>query len=75
MMSAVYVVGLIACLVVGKNGPNVFDRSPPDVVETSSLNVTWYGKIDGMEPMHQVRDDMMGSSALGESCVPHLMPF
>lgn len=51
-----YVVGLLACLLVGRKGPNVFARSPPDAVETSSLNVTWYGKIDGMEPMHQVGD-------------------
>ncbi|CAM9171126.1 unnamed protein product [Sphacelaria rigidula] len=54
ILSAVYVVGLLACLLVGRKGPDVFARSPPDAVETSSLNVTWYGKIDGMEPMHQV---------------------
>lgn len=55
ILSAVYVVGLLACLVLGAvRGPNVFERSPPDVVETSSLNVTWYGKIDGMERWHQV---------------------
>lgn len=55
ILSAVYVVGLLACLVLGAvRGPNVFERSPPDAVETSSLNVTWYGKIDGMERWHQV---------------------
>lgn len=55
ILSAVYVFGLVACLALGSNGPKVFERSPPDVVKTDSLNVTWYGKIDGMEPMHQVR--------------------
>lgn len=55
ILSAVYVVGLLVCLVLGTSqGPNVFEKSPPDVVETPSLNVTWYGKIDGMERWHQV---------------------
>lgn len=54
MLSSVYVIGLFTCLVLGYRGPAVFDRSPPDTVQTESLNVTWYGKIDGMEPMHQV---------------------
>lgn len=56
ILSAVYVLGLLTCLALGTfKGPNVFEKSPPDVVETSSLNVTWYGKIDGMERWHQVR--------------------
>lgn len=56
MLSAVYVVGLLACLILGTfQGPNVFEKSPPAAVETTSLNVTWYGKIDGMERWHQVR--------------------
>lgn len=55
ILSTVYVVGLLGCLVLGAlRGPNVFERSPPDVVETNSLNVTWFGKIDGMERWHQV---------------------
>ncbi|CAM9624517.1 unnamed protein product [Ectocarpus sp. 13 AM-2016] len=55
ILSAVYVIGLLACLIVGTiKGPNVFERSPPAAVETNNLNVTWYGKIDGMERWHQV---------------------
>ena len=55
ILSFVYVAGLVVCLVIGSVlGPTVFERSPPDVVETPSLNVTWYGKVDGMERWHQV---------------------
>ncbi len=36
-------------------GPDVFDRSPPAAVETTSLNVTWSGVISGMERWHQVK--------------------
>lgn len=55
ILSAVYVIGLLACLIVGTiKGPNVFEKSPPAAVETNNLNVTWYGKIDGMERWHQV---------------------
>lgn len=55
ILSAVYVLGLLACLVLGKVlGPDVFDRSPPAAVETTSLNVTWSGVISGMERWHQV---------------------
>lgn len=32
----------------------MFEKSGRDIVETQSLNVTWYGKIDGMERWHQV---------------------
>lgn len=55
VLSTVYVVGLLACLLVGGwRGPNVFERSDPDLVPTDSLNVTWYGKVEGMERWHQV---------------------
>lgn len=57
ILSAVYVLGLLACLVLGSVlGPDVFDRSPPAAVETTSLNVTWSGVISGMERWHQVRE-------------------
>lgn len=57
VLGAVYLVGLMACLLIGsREGPKVFDHSPPDVIDTPSLdNVTWYGKVDGMKRWHQVR--------------------
>lgn len=61
MLSATYVLGLLACLVIGTiKGPDVFERSPPAVVETNSLNVTWYGKIDLMERWHQASTTVSG---------------
>lgn len=58
ILSAVYVVGLLACLLVGTLfGPDVFERSPPAAVETNSLNVTWYGAVNGMERYHQVNTE------------------
>ena len=59
-------VGLLVCLLVGViKGPDVFEKSGRDIVETQSLNVTWYGKIDGMERWHQVGI---------ECCLYHVVP-
>lgn len=55
ILSAVYVVGLVVCLLIGfLSGPDVFEKSPPSAVETNTLNVTWYGAVNGMERYHQV---------------------
>lgn len=54
-LSAVYVAGLLVCLMVGvTRGPKVFERSGTDEVKADTLDTTWYGQISGMEPWHQV---------------------
>lgn len=60
ILSAVYVLGLIACLALGiARGPDVFEKYPagePETIDTRTLDITWAGQVDGMQRMHQVRD-------------------
>lgn len=73
ILSAVYVVGLFASLLVGTLfGPDVFERSPPAAVETNSLNVTWYGAVNGMERYHQVSTEGLFKQHHSTTrCFPH----
>lgn len=74
ILSAVYVAGLVACLVVGTLfGPDVFERSPPAAVETNSLNVTWYGAVNGMERYHQVKTEGLTTQCHSKArCFSHI---